>query len=58
MNILLCAGTTVNQDNGFNLSYATAPRKYPSGGPPVISVNYFIMAQECHMATEINILLR
>ena len=39
MNILLCAGTTVNQDNGFNLSYATAPRKYSSTALPVISVN-------------------
>ena len=42
MNILLCAGTTVNQDNGFNLSYVAAPRKHPSTGLPIISVNEFI----------------
>ena len=29
MNILFCVGTPDSQDNGFELSYAIAPRKWP-----------------------------
>ena len=28
MNILLCAGTPNGEDNGFELNYVTAPRKF------------------------------
>ena len=34
MNILLCAGTIVNQGNGFEFNYVTAPRKCPNNRPP------------------------
>ena len=33
MNILLCAGTIVNQGNGFEFNYVTAPRKCPTNRP-------------------------
>ena len=43
LNILLCAGTSVNPSNGFEFSFVAAPRKFTSAAYHRISVNQSII---------------